>query len=347
MVTINNLILAGGGFKGIAYIGMYKYLEEHDYHKNINTIAGTSIGAFIGTLICMGYNSKELQSVILHFDYNKYHSIDLNYLFEKFGLDSSEKITKFIELLFLTKNYAPDITFRLLYEKTHIHLIMNATCLNTHESVLFDYIKTPNAPVIKGILASMAMPFLFSCVNHDDLIYSDGGVINNFLIDLPQFIDQADKTLGINVMQKIAYSIKSIDNIIQYTQQLLSCIHNICQQVATNKKPHPKMHIINLSSPEFGTFDFNMNKQDKLKLIDIGFQKTKNYFEMQISKKNEKIHIEQIHIEQIYNGQTILEQIQQLLLHNCTKEAIELIEKHHVSKIKECPIKESKPKRKR
>lgn len=338
-ITINQLVLAGGGFKGIAYIGMYKYLEETGHDKHIHTIAGTSIGAFIATLICMGYKSEELQSVILHFDYNKYHSIDLNHLFENFGLDSCQKITKFFELLFLTKKYAADITFSSLYEKTKVHLIMNAVCLNTHESVLFDYIKSPEMPVIKAILASMAMPFLFACINYNDLSYSDGGIINNFLIDLPQFIQQPHLTLGINLSQSFNYSVKSIDNIVSYSQQLLTCIHNVCQKVVTNKKTHPDMHIINLSSREFGTFDFNLTMPEKNKLIDIGYTKTKHYFEVEWPLNKAKMNS-----NQMISVKSLLNQLNQLLLNNSTKEALDLIDKYQSSLKREHPIKESKRK---
>lgn len=336
MVIINQLILAGGGFKGGAYVGMYQYLEEMGHNKYINTIAGTSIGAFFGTLICMGYSSTELRAAFLHFDYNKYQSIDLNFLFEKFGLDSSEKISKFITLLFIAKGYKANVTFQSLYEKTKIHLIMNAVCINTHQSVIFDHLKTPSMFVIKAMLASMALPFLFSCVTHDDLIYCDGGVVNNFLIDLPQCVNHPDTVLGINLNRHINYSVKNIDNIGQYCQQLLSCIHNICQQVVTNKMPHPDMHIINLSSPKFGTFNFDLSEQDKLELINIGYQKTKYYFEIILPQKLAK--------KRNYSDKPILEQLHQLLSNNLIKEALTLIEKQQLSIKKEYPMKEGRRK---
>lgn len=328
MININQLILAGGGFKGVAYIGMLKYLEEHKSDKNIKIIAGTSIGAFVATLICMGYNSNELESVIIHFDYKNYHSIDINFLFDKFGLDSSEKINKFFELLFLSKKYPSDITFNQLYEKTQIHLIMNAVCLNTHESVIFDYLNHPQMPIIKALLASMAIPFLFSCVNYNGLIYSDGGIINNFLIDLPIFQNKSETTLAVNLSQRSNYSIKDIHNLAEYSQQLATCIHNVCQQVATNKQPPIGMHVINLSTPEFGTFDFNLTHDDKRKLINIGYQKTKLYFENFNNKKN------------FYTPMNNYEILHQLLSNNLIKDALQLIEKHPNYHKKEFPMKE-------
>ena len=55
-----NLVLQGGGVKGLAYIGALRCLEENNYV--IKNIAGSSIGSVIGALIIAGYNSYELES---------------------------------------------------------------------------------------------------------------------------------------------------------------------------------------------------------------------------------------------------------------------------------------------
>ena len=47
---ITNLVLSGGGIKGLSYIGVVKYLEEKKLLKNINKIAASSIGAIFGLL---------------------------------------------------------------------------------------------------------------------------------------------------------------------------------------------------------------------------------------------------------------------------------------------------------
>ena len=57
-----NLILQGGGIKGLAYIGALRYLEEKNYQ--IEYISGTSIGAILGALVASGYNSYELENII-------------------------------------------------------------------------------------------------------------------------------------------------------------------------------------------------------------------------------------------------------------------------------------------
>lgn len=63
-----NLVLQGGGIKGLAYIGALRYLEENNI--NINYIAGSSVGAIIGSLIACGYDSYELEDIINNISIN-------------------------------------------------------------------------------------------------------------------------------------------------------------------------------------------------------------------------------------------------------------------------------------
>ena len=57
------LVLSGGGAKGAAHIGVIKALEENNVP--IDYVAGTSIGAIIGSLYAMGYTPDEMLELIL------------------------------------------------------------------------------------------------------------------------------------------------------------------------------------------------------------------------------------------------------------------------------------------
>ena len=51
------LVLSGGGAKGLTHIGIIRALEENNIP--IDYIAGTSMGAIIGSLYAMGYEPKK------------------------------------------------------------------------------------------------------------------------------------------------------------------------------------------------------------------------------------------------------------------------------------------------
>src|SRR5438445_77313 len=69
------IVLSGGGMKGIAHIGGLQALDDRDCLTHINTVAGTSIGALIGTLLVIGYTPREIYEFVLHFDIAKMGSI--------------------------------------------------------------------------------------------------------------------------------------------------------------------------------------------------------------------------------------------------------------------------------
>src|SRR5258706_9994706 len=73
---ITKLVFSGGGVRGYVYIGVLKYLEETLLLNQIEYVAGTSIGAFIATLVCLGFNSSELERIFCHFNYQNYQCID-------------------------------------------------------------------------------------------------------------------------------------------------------------------------------------------------------------------------------------------------------------------------------
>ncbi|MBQ2493431.1 MAG: patatin-like phospholipase family protein, partial [Bacteroidales bacterium] len=62
------LVLCGGGAKGMAHIGVIKKLEEVGIKPDM--VLGTSIGALVGGLYAMGYNSAQIDSIVSSADWD-------------------------------------------------------------------------------------------------------------------------------------------------------------------------------------------------------------------------------------------------------------------------------------
>src|SRR3954471_14941575 len=64
-----DLVLEGGGVKGIALVGALSILEEHGFLPQ--NLAGSSAGAIVATLYAAGYKAAELRDIIssLKFDH--------------------------------------------------------------------------------------------------------------------------------------------------------------------------------------------------------------------------------------------------------------------------------------
>ena len=65
-----DLVLEGGGVKGIALVGAISVLEEHGY--TFNRVAGTSAGSIVGALVAAGMDAAALQEVMRKVDYSRF-----------------------------------------------------------------------------------------------------------------------------------------------------------------------------------------------------------------------------------------------------------------------------------
>ena len=66
------LVLSGGGAKGLTHIGIIRALEENGIP--IDYIAGTSMGAIVGSLYAMGYSPDEMEALLKSDDFKRWYS---------------------------------------------------------------------------------------------------------------------------------------------------------------------------------------------------------------------------------------------------------------------------------
>ena len=65
-----DLVLEGGGVKGIALVGAISVLEERGYQ--FRRVAGTSAGAIVGSLVAAGARAAELEEIMRGVDYRRF-----------------------------------------------------------------------------------------------------------------------------------------------------------------------------------------------------------------------------------------------------------------------------------
>ncbi len=157
------LVLSGGGARGVAHIGVLKALEEYDIYPT--HIAGTSVGAIVGALHAAGCGWEE----ILDFFKNLEIFSMKKYAKNKPGFLDSSKYYSHL------KKYLVNDSF----EKLKKPLYITATNLLDGTSQIFH-----SGELIRPLLASAAVPGVFSPVQINSGYYADGGVLNNFPVDL-------------------------------------------------------------------------------------------------------------------------------------------------------------------
>lgn len=86
-----NLVLSGGGIKGIAFVGAYEEIEKK--HRHIGNIAGVSAGAIVGALIGAGYSSREMAKIVKELDFTNFQNRSGAYL----NISVADKIKETVE----------------------------------------------------------------------------------------------------------------------------------------------------------------------------------------------------------------------------------------------------------
>lgn len=184
-----NLVLSGGGARGLAHLGLIKVLNECGIH--INAISGVSAGAMVGALIAQGFSPEEVLQIFI--DAKLLHHI-------RPGFDGGLfRITKWEGILI---KYIPHNSFGQL----KIPLTIHATDINECIKVEFT-----SGPLVMPVLASCAVPGIFSPVTIDNRQYIDGGVIDN--LPLTPFENESEPIIASHV-NPIAYENKITSSLI-------------------------------------------------------------------------------------------------------------------------------------
>jgi len=108
-----NLVLSGGGIKGVAFVGAYEELEKK--YKLFGNIAGVSAGALVGALIGAGYTSRELMKLLREFDFSIFKIRGGEYL----DISITSKIRSLTEA---KKNLSDNDIAALLYQQDYPEL---------------------------------------------------------------------------------------------------------------------------------------------------------------------------------------------------------------------------------
>ena len=208
------VVLSGGGAKGMAHIGVLKVLEKAGIPVDI--VTGTSIGSIVGGLYAIGYNAHSLDSMVRTQDWTyvitdkedlrRQSLLDrkkLNtYLFNTGvtfgkrdrgagGLIRGKNLAELFQKLFV--GYTDSLDFN---KDLKIPFACVATNIMDNSEVVFHSGRLPQA-----IRASMSIPAAFSPVRIGDMVLVDGGLKNNYPVDVAREMG-AEVIIGVTLNGK-------------------------------------------------------------------------------------------------------------------------------------------------
>lgn len=176
----DRIIISGGGNRSSVYTGVLKILGKKRL-RNIKCFCGVSGGALLAMLLSLGVGVSEIlkQDAKTPFDFcwswlltfpitcfNNLGFVDIDHLRQLF--------------INWVKNLRPGCenwTFQDLYEKRGIILEIPALSTKYSKRIVFNKNNTPNFLLIEAVVASSAIPIVFSPYYYGDDILTDGGLL--------------------------------------------------------------------------------------------------------------------------------------------------------------------------
>lgn len=208
------LVLSGGGAKGMAHIGALKVIEKAGIP--IDYVVGTSMGSIIGGLYSIGYTPHQLDSLARHRDWTILLSDKIPR--SEQNMAEREASEKYVFSLPFGKGTQKKLSGGLINGFNLANLFSELT-LGYHDSIDFNKLPVPFACVSENIVdgkevnfhdgilatamrASMAIPGVFTPVRLDSMVLVDGGVINNYPVNVARAMG-ADLVIGVDVQSDL------------------------------------------------------------------------------------------------------------------------------------------------
>ncbi|MTI22708.1 patatin [Fulvivirga sp. RKSG066] len=213
------VVLSGGGAKGLAHVGVLKALEENEIP--IDYIVGTSMGGIVAGCYAAGYTPTEIELMMLSDDFqrwvngeleqgfNYYYSKDdenASFLSLKLSLDSSfnasisSSLASDLSLNFaLLERFAqPAANANYNFDSLLVPTRIMAADVFTQSEVSID-----SGSLGSAVRATLSVPFFYKPIRFNGKYLFDGGIYNNFPVDVAQKEFDPDVIIGVNVSSKI------------------------------------------------------------------------------------------------------------------------------------------------
>jgi NTE family protein len=296
-----DLVLAGGGVKGIGHVGVLSVLEEHGYVYR--RVAGTSVGAIAGALAAAGMPARRMRAVL--------RGLDLRTFRDRGGIDWVPIAGKGLSLLFENGIYEGRAVRDWLEEelaglgvRTFADLKIDDDALPPDEAyrlvvmvadltrgelvrLPWDYhsrygLDPDEMPVADAVRASLSIPFFYEPVRLDAATglrstLVDGGVLSNFPVDV--FDREAPRwpTFGITLIPRLplgnAHLFPFLGVIRAGPLHLLESLLTtmiVGHDQGQLAKPWIAARTIEVNANHVGVVDFDLSPAEQDELYEIG-----------------------------------------------------------------------------
>ncbi|RYU65065.1 serine protease [Aliivibrio finisterrensis] len=311
------LVLAGGGAKGAAHIGVLKALEEMKIP--IDYITGTSMGAYIGGLYASGLSADEIEVFIDTIDWNsgfvdkverserqirdkeyedRYQiGTDIGFSFTE--LKAPKGFVQGQNMAKILRTTSGNVPYLESFDDLPIPFRAVATDIEKLEPVILEH-----GNLAEAMMASMSVPGALPPVEYEGRLLVDGGSVNNMPVDIAREMG-ADIIIAVDIGSDYLEA-KDISSYLSVMGQLTNYIvkNSTLQQekLLGEKDILLSPHVGKMETAEFDRMPFAYDKG-----YDIAYEKHNLLDKLVISEKAYQAYSDNKHqkTEQLIRGNSL------------------------------------------
>lgn len=279
-------IFGGGAIRGVSYVGALKALDE--LGVEIQTLAGSSVGSIIASLLAVGYTTDEIYEIIIGVNFDLFR--DIHFGFGKnFALSKGEVFLEWlrdvIEKKYYGENYKKGENPSVKFKDLDKDLVIITTDLTNFKCKEFSKQETPDFEVATAVRISSSMPGLMSPIKYEDLELVDGDLQKSW----PLW--KLSKNLYPNNERVLEFRLegdydKNGKNAIDYINTVYSCVTSIATKSVVEEYGHKdSFDYVTINTGDIVIVDFNLSKDKRNELVDVGYKQTLEYFKNNLPVK--------------------------------------------------------------
>lgn len=309
-----DLVLEGGGVKGLGLAGAYSVLEERGFEAR--NIAGTSAGAITAALIAADYTADELKEIIVSLDFTQFKDEgweDKVILFHRTlsllldqgiyegkqflewmrGLLAAKGIHTFRDLI--VEEFEDDPKYRWRLQVIASDVTGRRLLVLPRDAELLG-LDPDELAVAEAVRMSMSIPFFFEPVRIENAkeerehIIVDGGMLSNFpvwLFDCATDEEPEWPTFGLLLVEPEPEKSVSVRLTKERDRGVSALIDYVKAMAQTMMEAHDRMYVqqaewartIGIPTLGVGTTEFDITRERALALYDSGRSATEKFLE--------------------------------------------------------------------
>jgi NTE family protein len=295
------LVLSGGGAKGAVHIGIIKALEENGIP--IDYVAGTSIGAIVGSLYAMGYTPDQMLELFMSEEFSYWQSGKVEEKYQYYFHKNQDQ-PDFVRFMIPLRD-SVDIKSAILPNSLVNPIQMNQAFVqlfsqaNAQSNENFNHLFVPflcvasdvynKEPVIfrsgnlgDAVRASMTFPLVFKPIFRDSIPLFDGGIYDNFPVNPLKKAFHPDFIIGVSVAGNKVKNPADLD--------LYSLMENmVMQQTVYDVDPEEGV-MMKFILEDVSLLDFNKAKT----LFDMGYKAGSEMVDSIKSRTTRRIPLQEV-----------------------------------------------------